>query len=90
MRPFRVRSFFDTHRAIIDNRPVAAFDVEQRVVQAVGHRAETENALDGASGRGDVHFARRVLHCFSLFASITLRYVEEKNGSSVFDDWVYV
>lgn len=62
MRPFRVRGFFDTDRAIVDNRPVAAFHVEQGVVQAVGDCAETENALDGAGGRGDVHFARRVLH----------------------------
>ena len=77
MRPFRVRRFFNTHGAIVDNRPVAAFHVEQRVVQAVGDRTETENALDGARGRGDVHFARRVLHrlcrCIHLYSTSVKR-----------------
>ena len=78
MRPFRVRRFFNTHGAIVDNRPVAAFDVEQRVVQAVGYRAETENALDGARGRGDVHFARRVLHYYLCVYSLILHFCEKK------------
>ena len=83
MRPFRVRGFFDTDRAIVDNRPVAAFHVEQGVVQAVGDCAETENALDGAGGRGDVHFARRVLHRLRMYSLIYYLCVKRKRKVDV-------
>ena len=94
MRPFSVRGFFDTDRAIVDNRPVAAFHVEQGVVQAVGDCAETENALDGAGGRGDVHFARRVLHlrlsvCIHLYMYYFYVLKERERLTCVRVDWVY-
>jgi hypothetical protein len=92
VRPFRVRGFFDTDRAIVDNRPVAAFHVEQGVVQAVGYCAETENALDGAGGRGDVHFARRVLHRLRMYSLIYITYAlkERERLMYVHVDWVYL
>ena len=62
MRPFRVRRVFQAYGAIVHNRSVAAFHVEQRVVQPVRDRPEAENALDGATRRLRVHFRRRVLH----------------------------
>jgi hypothetical protein len=62
---------------------VAAFDVEQRVIQAVGNRAEAEDALDGAGCRGDVHFRRRVLHIVLLSFLILKNDGEHREGETV-------